>query len=126
MSRKLNAPAYLSVLTDRNLVFVDEGHRGASGEAWRKVRDAVAARAFTFECSATFGQALAAAQFNRLTFDPPELTDRLLLGNLLSFHEQLRACGDNAVALRDYNLEPPFPTEATSWRTPTSRLTRAA
>ncbi|WP_423928027.1 DEAD/DEAH box helicase family protein [Candidatus Palauibacter sp.] len=54
---------------DRNLVFVDEGHRGASGEAWRAVRDAVAARGFTFEYSATFGQALAAARDNQLTLD---------------------------------------------------------
>ena len=51
----------VDALGDRNLVFVDEGHRGASGEAWRAVRDAVAARGFTFEYSATFGQALAAA-----------------------------------------------------------------
>ena len=131
----------VDALGDRNLVFVDEGHRGASGEAWRKVRDAVAARGFTFEYSATFGQALAAAKDNRLTLDygksivfdysyryfhrdgfgkdfrvlnvsgddpPPELTDRLLLGNLLSFYEQLRAYRDNAAALRDYNLEPPL------------------
>ena len=131
----------VDALGDRNLVFVDEGHRGASGEAWRKVRDAVGARGFTFEYSATFGQALAAAKDNRLTLDygksivfdysyryfhrdgfgkdfrvlnvsgddpPPELTDRLLLGNLLSFYEQLRAYRDNAAALRDYNLEPPL------------------
>ena len=131
----------VDALGDRNLVFVDEGHRGASGEAWRRVRDAVAARGFTFEYSATFGQALAAAKDNRLTLDygksivfdysyryfhrdgfgkdfrvlnvsgddpPPELTDRLLLGNLLSFYEQLRAYRDNAAALRDYNLEPPL------------------
>ena len=52
----------VEALGDRNLVFVDEGHRGASGEAWRKVRDAVATRGFTFEYSATFGQALAAAR----------------------------------------------------------------
>ena len=131
----------VQALGDRNLVFVDEGHRGASGEAWRAVRDAVAARGFTFEYSATFGQALAAARDNRLTLDygksivfdysyryfhgdgfgkdfrvlnvtgadpPRELTDRLLLGNLLSFHEQLRAHRDNAAALRAYNLEPPL------------------
>ena len=131
----------VQALGDRNLVFVDEGHRGASGEAWRAVRDAVAARGFTFEYSATFGQALAAARDNRLTLDygksivfdysyryfhgdgfgkdfrvlnvtgadpPRELTDRLLLGNLLSFHEQLCAHRDNAAALRAYNLEPPL------------------
>ena len=131
----------VDALGDRNLVFVDEGHRGASGDAWRTVRDAVAARGFTFEYSATFGQALAAARDNELTLDygksivfdysyryfhgdgfgkdfrvlnvsgddpPPELTDLLLLGNLLSFYEQLRAYRENAADLRAYNLEPPL------------------
>ena len=44
-----------------NLIFVDEGHKGAGGEAWRGMRDALAETGFTFEYSATFGQALAAA-----------------------------------------------------------------
>lgn len=44
-----------------NLIFVDEGHKGAGGNAWREMRDALAATGFTFEYSATFGQALAAA-----------------------------------------------------------------
>ncbi len=39
-----------------NLLFVDEGHRGASGEVWRALRERVAERGFTFEYSATFGQ----------------------------------------------------------------------
>jgi len=39
-----------------NLLFVDEGHRGASGEVWRALRAKVAERGFTFEYSATFGQ----------------------------------------------------------------------
>ena len=44
-----------------NLIFVDEGHKGAGGEAWRGMRDALSETGFTFEYSATFGQALAAA-----------------------------------------------------------------
>lgn len=44
-----------------NLIFVDEGHKGAGGNAWREMRDALAVTGFTFEYSATFGQALAAA-----------------------------------------------------------------
>ncbi len=39
-----------------NLLFVDEGHRGASGEVWRQLRGKLAERGFTFEYSATFGQ----------------------------------------------------------------------
>jgi hypothetical protein len=41
-----------------NLVFVDEGHRGASGEVWFDIRNRLAAQGFTFEYSATFGEAL--------------------------------------------------------------------
>ncbi len=44
-----------------NLIFVDEGHKGTGGDVWRTVRDALGATGFTFEYSATFGQALAAA-----------------------------------------------------------------
>lgn len=49
----------------RNLVFVDEGHKGAASGAdtkegtWLRRRRAIAEGGFTFEYSATFGQALA-------------------------------------------------------------------
>lgn len=44
----------------RNLVFVDEGHKGASSAAgtWRTLRARLAEGGFTFEYSATFGQAV--------------------------------------------------------------------
>lgn len=51
----------------RNLIFVDEGHKGSGGEAWRSYRDALGATGFTFEYSATFGQALSAARNDPLT-----------------------------------------------------------
>lgn len=41
-----------------NLVLVDEGHRGASGEDWKKKRDQLSLNGFAFEYSATFGQAV--------------------------------------------------------------------
>ena len=50
-----------------NLIFVDEGHKGSGGDAWREVRDALGATGFTFEYSATFGQALTAAKNDVLT-----------------------------------------------------------
>jgi len=50
-----------------NLILVDEGHKGSGGEAWRKFRDALGETGFTFEYSATFGQALTAARNDRLT-----------------------------------------------------------
>ncbi len=48
----------------RNLVFVDEGHKGTRSEdaVWRTRRKRLAESGFTFEYSATFGQALAAAK----------------------------------------------------------------
>ena len=44
-----------------NLILVDEGHKGSGGNVWRKYREDLAETGFTFEYSATFGQALAAA-----------------------------------------------------------------
>ena len=52
-----------------NLVLVDEGHRGASGGkagAWMRFRNALCEKGFSFEYSATFGQAVK---------DSPELTE---------------------------------------------------
>ena len=124
----------------RNLIFVDEGHKGSGGEAWRKYRDALGKTGFTFEYSATFGQALSAARNDQLTaeygkcivFDysyryfygdgygkdfrifnleketTKEQTELLLLGNLLSFYEQLRLYEDHNKSLRPYNLEKPL------------------
>ncbi len=51
----------------RNLIFVDEGHKGSGGEVWRKYRDALGETGFTFEYSATFGQALSATRNDPLT-----------------------------------------------------------
>ena len=44
-----------------NLVMVDEGHRGSSGDAWKRYRNTLTSEGFSFEYSATFGQAIAAA-----------------------------------------------------------------
>lgn len=124
----------------RNLIFVDEGHKGTGGEAWRKYREALGKNGFTFEYSATFGQALSAAKNDELTaeyakaivFDysykyfhgdgfgkdfrvlnltedtDQEKTDILLLGNLLTFYEQLLLYEEKREELRPYNLEKPL------------------
>jgi superfamily II DNA or RNA helicase len=54
-----------------NLIFVDEGHRGASSEAkkWMSSRTKLAETGFTFEYSATFSQAMTAARDDELTRD---------------------------------------------------------
>lgn len=44
-----------------NLVLVDEGHRGSSGEEWKARRDRLCEQGFSFEYSATFGQAMKAS-----------------------------------------------------------------
>ena len=44
-----------------NLVLVDEGHRGSSGNKWKPFRDKLSEQGFSFEYSATFGQAISAA-----------------------------------------------------------------
>ncbi len=49
---------------NRNVVFVDEGHRGSSSGKdgkWQKYRDELCSDGFSFEYSATFGQAIAAS-----------------------------------------------------------------
>jgi hypothetical protein len=43
---------------DNNLVFIDEGHRGSSGEKWKTNRDKLSEKGFAFEYSATFAQAI--------------------------------------------------------------------
>jgi hypothetical protein len=123
-----------------NLVFVDEGHKGSGGEAWRRFRDRLGETGFTFEYSATFGQALTATRSDRLTaeygkaiaFDysyryfhgdgfgkdfhilnlrsqaSEEQTDELLLGNLLSFYEQMLCFENHEDSLGRYNLEKPL------------------
>jgi hypothetical protein len=41
-----------------NLVLVDEGHRGSGGESWKDKRNRLCEVGFSFEYSATFGQAV--------------------------------------------------------------------
>jgi len=53
----------------RNVVFVDEGHRGSSSGQdgkWQKYRDELCSEGFSFEYSATFGQAIVASNDNSL------------------------------------------------------------
>lgn len=131
-------------LEGRNLVFVDEGHKGAGSEAqaWRSRRAALAENGFTFEYSATFGQGVGGAgthieeEYGKaIIFDysyprfyedgygkdyrilnleqsiDPDLTDRYLLANLLTFYEQVRCYKENQrLFYNEYNIEPPLLT----------------
>jgi len=42
----------------KNIIFVDEGHKGSGGEKWKNFREFISREGFTFEYSATFGQAV--------------------------------------------------------------------
>ncbi|MGZ9871788.1 DEAD/DEAH box helicase family protein [Priestia endophytica] len=44
-----------------NVVFVDEGHRGATGDTWYRYKNQLCEDGFSFEYSATFGQAIRAS-----------------------------------------------------------------
>ena len=55
----------ISYFDGKNLVFIDEGHKGAGGEneaGWKKLREEIAKDGFIFEYSATFGQII---EFNK-------------------------------------------------------------
>lgn len=41
-----------------NLVLIDEGHRGSSGDVWKQMRERLSEKGFSFEYSATFGQSI--------------------------------------------------------------------
>jgi hypothetical protein len=51
----------LESFESNNLVFIDEGHRGAGGDVIKKYRDVLSENGFAFEYSATFGQSIKAA-----------------------------------------------------------------
>jgi len=62
-----------------NLVLVDEGHRGTSGGkdgAWMNARNALCEKGFSFEYSATFGQAVKGS---------PELTELYAKSTLIDY-----------------------------------------
>lgn len=48
----------VTAFEENNLVLVDEGHSGASGVTWMRRREALCENGFSFEYSATFGQAV--------------------------------------------------------------------
>lgn len=126
---------------NNNLVLIDEGHRGASsGETgtWMRFRNALCEQGFSFEYSATFGQAVKGsspltAQYARcvlfdysykyfygdgygkdyqiLNLDPQTQENTMevyLVACLLSFYQQLRLHQEKAIACRPFNIEKPL------------------
>ncbi len=124
-----------------NLVLIDEGHRGASaGEegAWMRFRNALCEKGFSFEYSATFGQAVKGNQglidlyARSILFDysyrwfygdgfgkdyqilnleddsNPEWMASYLTACLLAFFQQQRLYREHEAAFRPFNLERPL------------------
>ncbi|MCS3904106.1 hypothetical protein J2T55_002139 [Methylohalomonas lacus] len=124
-----------------NLVLIDEGHRGASSSetgTWMRFRNALCEKGFSFEYSATLGQAIKGnqqltAQYARcilfdysykyfygdgfgkdyqiLNLDPETQENYLeiyLVACLLAFYQQLRLFEDQKSALRPFHIELPL------------------
>ena len=124
-----------------NLVLVDEGHRGASGGqegTWMRARNALCERGFSFEYSATFGQAVKSnarltelyakstlcdysyryfygdgfgKDYQILNLDPGTQKNHLelyLVACLLSFFQQQRLFGEQGSVFRTFNIENPL------------------
>ena len=123
---------------DDNLVLVDEGHLGASGNVWRERRRELASGGFAFEYSATFNQVagkdndLLNAYGKCLLFDysyrrfhadgygkdyailnlpdgmQDENSDMYLLGCLLTFYQQYRIYRDKGALWKEFNPAKPL------------------
>ncbi len=53
-----NKTVAVEAFEGNNLVLVDEGHRGSGGDSWKDKRNRLCESGFSFEYSATFGQAV--------------------------------------------------------------------
>ncbi|GEM82200.1 DEAD/DEAH box helicase family protein [Meiothermus hypogaeus] len=124
-----------------NLVLVDEGHRGASSGgdgAWMKYRNALCEKGFSFEYSATFGQAVQGNKtltdlyarstlfdysyrwfygdgfgkdYNILNLEDDsnaEWMKSYLTACLLAFFQQQRLHREREAAFRPFNIEKPL------------------
>jgi hypothetical protein len=124
-----------------NLVLVDEGHRGASGGeegAWMRFRNALCEKGFSFEYSATFGQAVKGNKaltdlyaksalfdysyryfygdgfgkdYQILNLDEGTQASHLdtyLIACLLAFFQQQRLFKEQAASFRVFNIEKPL------------------
>lgn len=126
---------------ENNLVLVDEGHRGASGGSdgtWMRIRNVLCERGFSFEYSATFGQAVKGSpalaesyarnilvdysyrhfyrdgfgkDYQILNLDRATQRDHLelyLVAGLLSFFQQQRLFRTREAEFRPFQIEKPL------------------
>ena len=121
-----------------NLVLVDEGHRGSSGDVWGRHRRSLARDGFTFEYSATLGQAAASRNYlateyaksiifdysyrhfygdgygkdyrilNLPEADDDDTRELYLTACILSFYQQRLLFEDEASEAAGFNIENPL------------------
>ena len=121
-----------------NLVLVDEGHRGSSGKEWSSRRRQLAKNGFTFEYSATLGQAVSSNKnltqeyaksilfdysyryfyadgfgkdyriFNMNDDKQSQMRDLYLTACLLSFYQQKILFKDSRVKVKEFNIDNPL------------------
>ena len=124
-------------LGPKNLIFVDEGHKGSGGRAWRDFREKISREGWTFEYSATFGQAVESNnelleeygkailfdysypyfyndgygkdwEIINLKEDSYSHKEVLLLVGLLTYYEQLCTFEENLGIMQKYNIQKPL------------------
>ncbi len=132
----------ISSFGSHNLVFVDEGHKGYKSEErkWLDIRNRMSEDGFTYEYSATFGQAISnddelidlysksiifdysynyfyndgyGKEFFVINLDPNKFDEKtqsnlLLLGNAISYAEQLYIYNNYSNDMKYYNIEKPL------------------
>ena len=131
----------IDAFENNNLVLVDEGHRGTSGGeegAWMKARNALCEKGFSFEYSATFGQAVKGKSnlislyakctlfdysyryfygdgfgkdYQILNLDEGTQQNHLelyMVACLLSFYQQQRLYREQEATFRPFNIEKPL------------------
>lgn len=131
----------IEAFEENNLVLIDEGHRGASGGedgAWMSYRNSLCEKGFSFEYSATFGQAVKGKpklteiyakstifdysyryfyndgfgkDYQILNLDETTQRDHLelyLVAGLLSFYQQQRLYREQDAVFRAFKLEKPL------------------
>ena len=125
-------------LGDDNVVFVDEGHRGTTGDTWFENRKKLCEKGFSFEYSATFGQAVAnnaniltryaksiifdysykyfyndgyGKDFNILNHNnTSNITADFIymVGVLLTFYQQIKFYNDNVAECKKFDISKPL------------------
>lgn len=127
----------VDLFESNNLVLVDEGHRGASGDKWLSMRDRLCRDGFSFEYSATFGQMPAehlAVYAKNIFFDysyrrfyndgygkeyrifnlrdgaavSDDNTRRYLVAGLLAYYRQLQVFADHPQTAREFLVQRPL------------------